>query len=103
MQTVNVSWALPTTRESGRPLDPAAIAFVRLEISADGGANYGKFGDFTPDVLATDVPDLEPGAWFFRGTVTDKAGKTSKPLVGSITLADTSPPGALLALVLNAL
>jgi hypothetical protein len=101
MQTVNVSWVLPTTRESGRPIDPAAIAFVRLEISADGGANYGTVGDFPPDVLATDVPDLEPGTWVFRGTVADTAGKASKPITASVTLADVSAPGALVSLVLT--
>lgn len=95
MANVRVTWTLPTTRESGKPLDPAAIQHVRVDISADGGANYAEFGAYTPDVLETVVQDLEPGDWAFRGTVVDSADRESAPKVGFITIVDASPPGAL--------
>ena len=95
MQTVIVEWLLPDTRESGRPLPIEQIDFARIEISADEGVTYGLLGEFTPDVLSTQAPDLEPGKWFFRGFVVDKAGRVSKPVVDSIVVEDDSPPGTL--------
>lgn len=100
MTDITVTWVLPSTRESGKPLDPADIDRVILEMSADGGVNYVGVDEFPPSVLATTVVELEPGEWFFRGTVRDTAGRKSKPLVRSTVIADTSPPGALVDLVL---
>jgi hypothetical protein len=68
---------------------------VRIELSADGGANFGVFGLYTPDVLSAVIPDLEPGVWVARGTVIDKAGAESKPVTASYEIVDTSPPGTL--------
>lgn len=93
MANVRVQWSLPTTRESGRALDPTDIRHVRIEISADGGANFGLIGDFTPDVLETLVQDLDFGTWTFRGLVADTKGRVSQPVVRSVEIADNSPPG----------
>lgn len=100
MTDVRVIWVLPTTRESGKPLAAADIDRVILEMSADGGANYVGVDEFPASVLETTVVELEPGEWFFRGTVRDTAGRRSKPLTRSTVIADTTAPGALVDLVL---
>lgn len=100
MRDVKVSWVLPTTRESGKPLAAADIDRVILEMSADGGANYVGVDEFPSAVLETTVVELEPGEWFFRGTVRDTKGRKSQPLTRSIVIEDTTPPGALLELTL---
>lgn len=95
MANVKVQWVLPTTRESGKALAPADIHHVRIEISADAGANYALVGDFTPDVLDVDVTDLDFGTWTFRGLVVDQKGRVSAPLTAEFVNEDTSPPSAL--------
>ena len=93
-QSVNVSWVLPTTRESGKPLDPAQIAGVELSLSADG-VNFTAYDTFAKEVLATVIPDLDIGEWFVQGVVIDTTGKRSKPTVKSIVVLDESAPGVL--------
>ena len=100
MQNVTVSWVLPTTRESGKALNPADIHRVVLEMSADGGANYVGVDEFPPTVLSTVVVELEPGEWFFRGTVRDTKGRKSASITRSLVIEDTSPPSALIDLTL---
>jgi hypothetical protein len=93
--TIKVAWVLPTTRESGKPLAVADIDHVAIEMSADGGASYVSVGTFTTDVLETDVTELEPGEWFFRGTVVDTKGRRSAPVMDSRLIEDTTPPAQL--------
>lgn len=93
-KNVNVSWVLPTTRESGKPLNPADIAGVELSLSADN-VNWSAYNTFPKEVLSTVIPELEIGEWFVQGVVLDTAGKRSKPVVASITVPDESAPGAL--------
>jgi hypothetical protein len=107
MTDVLVSWVLPTTREPYKPgatpspLPESEIDAMVLEISADGGANYVVTDEFPPDVQETTVPELDPGTWFFRGTVRDTKGRMSKPITRSKVIEDTSPPGALVELTLT--
>lgn len=95
MANVRVRWVLPTERESGRPLAVTDIDHVRIEISADGGANYALVGDFPPNVLETVVADVDFGEWTFRGIVEDTKGRLSQPSVDTIVVEDTTPPGTL--------
>ena len=99
-RNVNVTWVLPTTRASGKPLAIADIAGVELSLSADG-VNYSVYDTFTPDVLTTVIPELEIGEWFVSGIVKDTTGKVSPAVVSSIVVPDETPPGALLALNLT--
>lgn len=101
MANVNVSWALPVTRESGKPLDPADISHVRIEVSADAGETFALVNDFPSDVLQTVVEGLDPGTWVFRGLVADVKGRVSAPVVTSITIEDTTAPGELLNLTIE--
>lgn len=93
-KSVNVSWVLPTTRESGKPLANTDIAGVEIGLSVDN-VNWSVYDTFTPDVLSTVIPELEIGTWFVAGVVIDKAGKRSKTVVESIVIPDDSAPGML--------
>ena len=93
-RNVNVSWAYPTTRQSGLPLDPADLAGMTLELSVDN-ATWSLYNTFAANVVSTVVPELEPGEWFFRGTVLDTDGRSSSPLVASVVVPDETPPGPL--------
>src|SRR5574343_711450 len=95
MANVRVTWVLPTTRESGKPLAVSDIQHVKLELSADEGTSFGAVGDFTPDVLETTVQDLDFGTWVFRATVVDTKGRVSQPALGTIVNEDTSPPSVV--------
>lgn len=101
MANVRVKWTLPTTRQSGLPLQVSDIAAVEIAQSADGGASFGVIDVLPPTTLETVVQDLEPGEWFFRGVVVDKAGRRSDPKSGSVVVPDETPPGQLLTLVLT--
>lgn len=94
MARLNISWVLPTLRESGKPLPVEQIKYVGLDISADG-ETYELLGTFTPDTLSTFVDDVDYGEWFVRGTVFDTAGRASTPVTKSIVRTDDTPPGAL--------
>lgn len=95
MANLKIVWALPTTRRSGRPLDPAQIDRVEIALSADAGANFSVIDALPPEVLETIVQDIDPGTWLVRGIVYDTAGRASLPTVDSITVEDTTPPGEL--------
>lgn len=101
MANVKVVWALPTTRESGKPLDPADIAEVEIEMSADLGANFTSIGTFLPNILETVVTELEPGEWRFRGFVWDTQGRNSKYTNASVVIPDNTNPGVLQSLTLS--
>jgi hypothetical protein len=95
---VTLVWALPTTRESGKPLAVSDIAHVAIEVSADGGGNWSPVGTFGPERLSTSLTDLDFGIWSFRGTVVDTKGRTSNPLLATLVVEDTTPPSVLLSL-----
>ena len=95
---VTLSWALPTTRASGKPLLVQDIQHVVVEVSGDEGQTWALIGTFPPDVLSTVVTDLDYGIWTFRGVVVDTRGRSSDPLLAILENADTSPPSALLSL-----
>ena len=99
-RNVNVSWAYPTTRESGLPLNPADIGGMTLELSVDN-TTWSLYNTFAANVVSTVVPELSPGEWFFRGTVLDTAGRASQPLVSSVVIPDETPPGPLANLVVT--
>ena len=99
-RAVNVSWILPTVRESGKPLDPAQIAGVELSLSVDN-VNWSVYNTFPKETLATVIPELEIGTWYVKGVVKDTAGKVSKPVVQSVVVPDDTAPGALASLTLS--
>lgn len=101
MANVKLTWTLPTVRKpSNRPLPVDEIAGVEIAASADGGATFAVLDVLPPTVLETIVNELEPGEWFFRAVVVDKAGKRSAPKTGSILVPDESPPGEVPTLTL---
>jgi hypothetical protein len=95
---VTLNWALPTTRESGKPLAVTDIQHVSIEVSANGGVDWALVGTFPPNVLSAPVTDLDFGTWLFRGIVVDTKGRPSAPLEALVVNEDTSPPSALVSL-----
>lgn len=95
---VTLKWALPTTRESGKPLAVIDIRHVAIDVSADDGVTWSPLGAFPPEVLSTELTDLDFGKWAFRGVVEDTKGRVSNPLVASLTVEDSTPPSVLLSL-----
>jgi hypothetical protein len=94
MQSVKVDWVLPTEREDNTPLPVSAIEKVVLELAVEGG-EFVAIDEFPPDVLSTIVPDLEVGTWLFRGTVVPFKGRSSEPVIASITVESDAAPGVL--------
>ena len=99
MANVRLKWTLPTTRASGKPLNPADIAGVELAVSADGGASFTVSDPLVaPTKLETQFLDMDIGTWVFRGVVIDKAGKRSAGKTVTVVVPDTTPPGELVTL-----
>ena len=96
MQDVRLRWTWPTSR-GGKPLPLTDIAHARIEISADGGVNYGQLAQVpaTAPTASFIQTELEPGTWFFRVTVVDTQTPPaeSPPAVASITLRYPAPDG----------
>lgn len=95
---ITLQWALPVTRESGKPLAVTDIQYVEVSVSADDGASWAPIGAFPPSVLSTQVTDLDFGTWKFRGVVVDTKGRSSAPLEAVLVNEDTTPPSVLLTL-----
>lgn len=95
---ITLQWALPVTRESGKPLAVSDIQGVVIEVSANDGADWALLGTFPPSVLSTQVTDLDFGTWLFRGVVVDTKGRASAPLTATLVNEDTTPPSVLLTL-----
>jgi hypothetical protein len=95
---VRLIWELPTTRESGKPLALEAIEHVVIDVSANDGVDWTWVGTFTPNVLSTEITDLDFGTWLFRGVVVPVKGLPSQPLTATLVNEDTSPPSALVML-----
>lgn len=89
-----LNWVLPTTRESGEPLDPNDIVGVETFMSADMGNNYVSLGLHPPDVLEQVVADLGIGTYLFRAVVTDTQDRLSVPAEAQGVVPDETPPSA---------
>ena len=99
-RNVNVSWVLPTTRVSGKPLNPSDILNVQLSLSSDN-VNWSLYDTLPPSVLSTVIPELDIGDWFVAGVVHDTANRASSPVVSTVRVPDETAPGALPSLVLT--
>lgn len=95
---VTLQWALPNTRESGKPLAVTDIQYVDVMVSADAGATWAPIGAFPPSQLSTQITDLDFGTWLFKGVVVDTKGRSSQPLVATLVNEDSTPPSVLLTL-----
>lgn len=92
MKTVQITWDLPTTRESGNPLDVLEIAGVDISLSADLGANFVLLGTvLPPDVQERIIPDLVDGDYIIRLVVRTVGGEESSGVDVDV-LIDTSAP-----------
>lgn len=94
-KNVNVSWDLPTTRESGLPLDPADIQHVEVLLSADLGATFTPINNIVPPDTDILVPDLDIGDWIFRLVVVDTAGRSSADVDTPVNVPDETNPSTV--------
>lgn len=102
MADIEITWDLPTERQSGGPLDLNDIDYTAVEISADGGTNYTEI-DRVP--RASDQrfvqTEVEAGTWLFRLAVYDTAGERGAAHVESVDIADETPPAAVMNVTVN--
>ena len=94
-KNVNVSWDLPTTRESGLPLDQADIQHVEVLLSADLGATFTSINNIVPPTTNITVPDLDIGDWVFRLIVVDTAGRQSVEVDTPVNVPDETNPSSV--------
>ena len=93
MATVTVGWEL-NGRAGGQTLLPEN-ARTRVEMSADGGANYVPLIEIPGDAAQqAPVTDLEPGAYLFRMTVLDQLDQASPAHVEPANVMP-NPPNAV--------
>ena len=91
-KTINITWDLPTVRESGNPLDPADI--LGVEVSLDAGAGFALATTLVPtDPQAWVFPDMVDGDYTVRLVVTGVDGNSIP--VDTAVLIDTSAPGSV--------
>jgi len=96
MKNILITWVLPTTRQQGGPLPITDIQDVKIELSADGGANFSSVGTFTTDILEAPVNDLPVSdQYVVRGWATDTSGQDGDDVDVPFTVDDDSPPGDL--------
>lgn len=100
MATVRLNWQAPTTRASGRPLNPADIAGYIVEQSLDN-APFVRLTDSPAAATSRDVQNLGPGVFRFRVACFDTKNAEGAPVEGSIEIPDDSPPGLVLNLTLS--
>ncbi len=93
MNDALVRWTLPTTRQSGGPLDPDDISGVEVSISSDNGANYTVADTVEPPILDKQFADLAFGDWLVRLIVIDTRSVRSGGIVTPFKIPDESPPG----------
>lgn len=84
MSSEKVSWGLPSVGATQAP-----IAYVDVQLSADGGKNFASFSHVTPDQPQTEtITELEPGDYIARLIVVDTQTppKSSSPVDTSFNI-----------------
>ena len=91
---ITITWDLPTTRRDGGALPVDQIQETVVQMSADGGANFGELARVAPtDEQRVFVPDAEVGEWQFIIRVWDTDGQEGESHLEVVTVVDDSPPG----------
>lgn len=95
-KNVNVAWDLPTTRESGLPLEVDEILHVEVFLSADLGQTFTPINNIEPPTTEITVPDLDVGDWIFRLVVVDVDGRRSTNVDVNVNVPDETAPGGVI-------
>ena len=89
---ITLTWELPTTRRDGGAVTVADIKHVRVESSADGGANFAELVVVDPNSTQSFVlPETEIGEWQFRLIAVDQNDKDGIAHVEVVEVPDDSP------------
>jgi len=100
-RNVNVTWDLPTTRESGGELLPSDILHTEASISVDG-VTFTVLNTFLPSqTQALFMPDVDLGDWIVRLVVVDKALRRSVVVDTPFNVPDETAPGTVLNVVVT--
>lgn len=94
-KNVNVSWDLPTTRESNLPLNPDDIQHVEVSLSANLGGDFTIINTIEPPTTDITVPDLDVGDWIFRLVVVDTDGRRSINIDVDVNVPDETNPSSV--------
>lgn len=92
--SIKCTWTAPTKRKSGRPLDPKDIANYVLSMKVEGAPAFTVVARPAADATEFTLDVNDPGAYDFELVAIDSAGRTGDAATGSITIADTTAPGA---------
>lgn len=66
MSTAHITWVDPTARTDGTPLKQGDLAYIQVQMSADGGQNYAPVGHAAPGTQTFDQDLTDPGTYNFK-------------------------------------
>lgn len=92
--SIKLDWPTPTTRTSGRPLQPGDLVGYALNMKVDGAPSFTALNPpaATDTTYTVDVTD--PGTYDFEMHAIDKNQRAGASWTGVITIEDTSPISA---------
>ena len=96
MKNVTCTWNLPTTRESGRPLDISDIQHTQVLMKADAAPSFTPIDTVGPTAeQSIFIGDVDIGQWVIRLIVVDTDGRESAPVDTSFEVLDETPPSSV--------
>jgi hypothetical protein len=96
MQSMTVTWTLPTKWTDGTTLPVSQIASSEVSISADNGATWSLLGNVAPNTTQTLQKDLADGAYKIRVLEISTAGVRGLPAIGDCLIKTPLVPSARL-------
>lgn len=86
MGNVALTWGRPSHRSDGTPLGEVEVAAYRVELSADGGANFVPIGVTTAPDRAFTQTELEPGVYLFRVVAVDRHSPAIQGIPSTVSI-----------------
>ncbi len=94
-KTATINWELPTTRQSGLPVDAAEVLGTEVALSVVGGVYSVLDPMLPPDILEHVIPDLTPGDYLCRLVPIDTADVRGAETELQFNVPDESPLSAV--------
>lgn len=92
--SIKITWVAPTTRRSGRPLDPNDIANYVLSMRVEGAPAFSEIARPLKSETSFSLDVSDPGLYQFSLSLVDTGGRVGTPATGQIVIPDTSLPNA---------